>query len=400
MNYRLAAASVLVAAAIIPIPSGAQAPALRVRPTVTRITVPKILDTAIDANIDVSITGAARQTLRDTMKGLRQTDRQNVVILMRDGSLLANHTSLLAHAARATLVAGTTNRFTDRRGHLFIAAPFDKSIAFAPRAMAVAFAPEYAGRSSALGPLLAASPPDASGTTGPYRRVYSNPGFSFAEGMVSLSCGNSNLQPGPQSAETGYVYAGGFSDGGDQVDAGLQYSAFSGNYSMYLSRLHSTGPPMTADEFNCGQNVQVAFYVSSYQNQPVLNIVGTFNNQPNYSYTFTDGTVTNADGWAWNGGQNIMKRMTTIAQDVQTLNDGSFFAYGGGTNSLLNNPQMGLYSWGIGTSYDPSSANPGSTWDQMNGNGQKWPNDDTKVQTALYSNGVGWDEIEGINLHP
>lgn len=281
---------------------------------------------------------------------------------------------------------------------MFVAAPFDRSVAFVPRALQVAFAGGSASL-RLLGQQIAASPPDASGVTGPYRRVYSNPGFSFAEGMFTLPCGDTNLQPGPQSAETGYVYTGGFSDGGDQIDAGLQYSAYSGNYSMYMSRLNANGPPMTADEFNCGQNVQVAFYVSS-AGQPVLNVEGTFNGQPNYSYTFTDGTVTPADGWSWNGGQMIMKRMTSIAQDVQTFTDGSFFAYGGTFDVPSNAPQMGLYSWSIGTSYDPSTVNPGQTWTELNGTGQKWPADDSKVQTALYSNGVGWDEIEGIYLHP
>lgn len=169
---------------------------------------------------------------------------------------------------------------------------------------------------------------------------------------------------------------------------------------MYMSRLHAFGPPMTADEFNCGQNVQLAFYAAT-ATKLVFNAQGTFNNQPNYSYTFSDETVVANDGWDPTGGQMIMKRMTTIAQDAQTFNDQSYFAYGGSLDpaSVGSSPQMGLYAWAIGTSYDPALPNPGQTWDQLNGNAQKWPADETKVQTSLYSNSVGWDEFEGIYLH-
>ncbi len=133
-----------------------------------------------------------------------------------------------------------------------------------------------------------------------------------------------------------------------------------------------------------------------------MNVQGTFNGTPNYSYTFSDETVTTANGWNSTGGQMIMKRMTTIAQDVQNFTDQSYFAYGGTLDptSVGNSPQMGLYAWSIGTSYDPALPNPGQTWGPINsGTPQKWPADDTKVQTGPYSNGSGWDEFEGIYLH-
>lgn len=209
---RLAVAAMVSACVITPLTALGQVRTPVLRPTVTKIPVPVIPDGAIDANIDAAVTGASRQRLRDTMKALRATDRQNVVILSADGTLIANHAALLAHAARSTPVAGSSRRFLDRRGHQFVAAGFEQTTAFIPRTTQVAFELVPRAFPDVVPSRLAASPPNASGTTGPYRRVYSNSGFSFAEGMVTIPCGSSNLKPGPQSAETGYVYTGGFSD--------------------------------------------------------------------------------------------------------------------------------------------------------------------------------------------
>ncbi len=111
-------------------PAVAQAVTRGPRPSATSIPVPRIPDTAIDANIDASVTATARQMLRATMKALRQQDRQNVVILAADGNLYANHLALLNHVARGKPVAGSTRKFIDRRGHQYVAPAFDRPAAF------------------------------------------------------------------------------------------------------------------------------------------------------------------------------------------------------------------------------------------------------------------------------
>jgi hypothetical protein len=170
--------------------------------------------------------------------------------------------------------------------------------------------------------------------TGPYRRLITKPGYSYAAGTVFLPCSATHLDP---KFEVAFAYVGGWGVGraGKAVDAGFQRSNV---YDDYAAFINAQGFPQISKEprFKCGHAVDFRFSAASdtelrlwakglTENNRVEALEALLTHPANY-------------GWPANGGGPIegivLKRMTTIGQNdatnalpkgVEWDADGSYF---------------------------------------------------------------------------
>lgn len=180
--------------------------------------------------------------------------------------------------------------------------------------------------------------------TGPYRRLITKPGYSYAAGTVFLPCGATHLDP---KFEVAFAYVGGWGVGsaGKAVDAGFQRSNL---YDDYAAFINAQGFPQISKEprFKCGHSIDFRFYAASdtelrlwarglTENNRIEPVEASFKHPANY-------------GWPANGGGPIegivLKRMTTIGQNdatnalpkgVEWDADGSYFGLDGSGRPLV-----------------------------------------------------------------
>ena len=173
--------------------------------------------------------------------------------------------------------------------------------------------------------------------TGPYRRLVTKPGYSYAAGTVFLPCNVTHVDP---KFEVAFAYVGGWGVGktGKAVDAGFQRSNV---YDDYAAFINAQGFPQISKEprFPCGHPIDFRFYAASdtelhfwakglTENNRVEVVEARLTHPANY-------------GWPANGGGPVdgivLKRMTTIGQNdatgalpqgVEWDADGSYFGVG------------------------------------------------------------------------
>jgi hypothetical protein len=157
--------------------------------------------------------------------------------------------------------------------------------------------------------------------TGPYRRVYGKTEYSFMSANVYLPSKSGISLTG---SDTPYIYTGGWGTGGAAaVDAGFQYSPTYNDWSLFLNV--SGGQSLSSDplpRFKAGQTVLLQFGATpTTGNSATLQINATGINIDN---TSVEQTLTSTGVADWGAGSDTLKRMTSIAQNVQNLTDGSF----------------------------------------------------------------------------
>jgi hypothetical protein len=172
--------------------------------------------------------------------------------------------------------------------------------------------------------------------TGPYRRLISNPGYSYVAGTVFLPCKAARLHA---NFETAFAYLGGWGTGsaGKAVDAGFQRSDKWDNYSLFILaqdfRQISKYP-----RFACGHPVDFRFYAASDRELRLWTKGVTTNRRVDVVVARLEHPV--KYGWPPDGGGTkdgiVLKRMTTIGQanadealpeGVQWDEDGSYFGH-------------------------------------------------------------------------
>jgi hypothetical protein len=172
--------------------------------------------------------------------------------------------------------------------------------------------------------------PSCGGTTGPYRRVFSQPGYGWLAASIYLP-GGDELRESPGTNDTVYVYAGGWGGprgggsgtpgSGDAVDAGFQHSPRYDDWALFVfaeGRIHAADP----QRCRAGQEVLLQFTVPA-DDQVLVLATG---------YTLDGGEETRRlqvalrpqSGWRPGGAGIILKRMTSIAQQPQDFQTGSF----------------------------------------------------------------------------
>lgn len=172
--------------------------------------------------------------------------------------------------------------------------------------------------------------------TGPYRRLISQPGYSYVAGTVFLPCKATRLHA---NFETAFAYVGGWGIGtaGKAVDAGFQRSDKHDDYALFILaqdfRQISKYP-----RFACGHPVDFRFYAVSDRELRLWAKGYTRNGR----VEVVEATLEHGAKYGWppdgGGSKNgiVLKRMTTIGQanadealpeDVEWDEDGSFFGH-------------------------------------------------------------------------
>jgi hypothetical protein len=156
--------------------------------------------------------------------------------------------------------------------------------------------------------------------TGPYRRVYGVTEYSFMSASVYLPSVPAISLTG---SDTPYIYTGGWGTNGDTaVDAGFQYSPTYNDWSLFLSVSGGQDLSSNLPRFEAGQTVFLQFGATpTTGNTATLQINAT---GINIDGTSVEQTLTETGVADWGAGSDTLKRMTSIAQNVQNLSDGSF----------------------------------------------------------------------------
>lgn len=182
--------------------------------------------------------------------------------------------------------------------------------------------------------------------SGPYRRVYSKPGFAYQYSRVYLPSDNKgDLHEEKQAGcgDTAFVYVGGWGARGGAVDAGFQHGHYMNrpqdDWAPFFLVQQPGGPSAVtvSDQrqaggdpwrLAAGQNADLTFWVTQDADLTVLSmsISGITNLDRTQSSLTLRAPIDARFGWEVGGGLNILKRMTTIGQTYgkQNLNTGSF----------------------------------------------------------------------------
>jgi predicted small lipoprotein YifL len=172
--------------------------------------------------------------------------------------------------------------------------------------------------------------------TGPFRRVFSGPGYSYALANITLPASNpmptaepsssTDPDPKPLDGDTGYVYFEGWSDSTPDAgnsEFGLQYSAKNKNYSVYM-KTYSPALTFIVSTVRFAWDTPVTLAIAGYVigNNDYLHVaaLGTPDGAcPTADYTTPQGKLclvhAHAQDAKWSpNGCCIMARMTTIGQ--------------------------------------------------------------------------------------
>lgn len=265
-----------------------------------------------DIFIDASVSASDKEKLSKVMASLDKEDRENVLFIDQDGSVIANRSEIVEEFRKQN-----KDKF-DSNGKLKIkdekplkeTKPDDKCKIDATNLMTIA----------GTGWKNAEYNCGTVDRTGPYRRVISDKGYSRFHTFVYLPSKSSGLYINPNSTkgDTAYIYTGATDKDGDSIDIGLQYNNPSGNnfpwddtWAIFLRGAGNIDQP-TYRNFQPAQWVQMKFYVPS-DNSIALNVTG-------YDTTgvMRSSTITGTLGWfsdfkADGTGMNI-KKVTSVAQ--------------------------------------------------------------------------------------
>jgi hypothetical protein len=183
--------------------------------------------------------------------------------------------------------------------------------------------------------------------SGPYHRVFTNPGYSYVQGSVYLPCGVVSLDA---RSETAFAYVGGWGAGdkGTAVDAGFQYSPVYKNYALFIrgqTSAHQQRKQISErPRFVCGHKVRFKFlaYSDTELRFSAYGSTADDNGRNRVKHDEIEAHLHHGKGYSWpaNGGGPvngiILKRMTTIGQSgiERTLppgltwdTDGSYFGH-------------------------------------------------------------------------
>jgi hypothetical protein len=330
--------------------------------------------------IDPSIQGTDRDLLTQAMLFVPEKQRENFTLTTDDGRIISNKPQLLRGTTALTseYVSGNTYKYTQT----------DQQFAVVNDRLR-----DPAGISPMAAPTCTLG-----SNTGPFYRSSSKPGPGGAAGLLNYWTAAkaqvilpstikvaTNLSQNP--TETPYVLLGGWGNNNDglPVDAGLQgnYKKATNTWEWQLFLKVSSTTATTASNatlrFKNGQAVDLTFTVYRKSSTEInVQISASANGQ-------TTAAQLSAPGWSTNGSQNIMKRLTGIAQASSNFTNGSKL-----TETIWQNLQIG------GTSGTfPTVTAQYINWNNQ-GKLQCFNPNSTKVSLDAFSI---WDYFEAISIN-
>ncbi|MEX1029836.1 MAG: hypothetical protein WDZ91_07300 [Paenibacillaceae bacterium] len=330
-------------------------------------------------NIQDDIQGAERQVMEQVMQNMSPEEQENVIYVDENGKVYANKSELKKEVEKLTKIKD--NLFEDGKGNRFAfpdqgEKPTENKV------------PSVLANSALVNPfsyfkkdpvkILSASYPSLSGGTGPYRRVFSKPNYTWASAYAYLPGGtdmvDNNAAGG--NGDTGYVYTGGWGNTGSAVDAGFMHGTTNHDWAPML-QINGSAYGQTP-RLSESQNVFLKFWVSG-TGQISMYFAGI---EKSTGLQITRTYVYSAPGFSTTGG-NIIKRMTTIGQTTESFTTGSHIR------------NVHWYSTYIGTSSTSNHAwvSTDQATDSFSGY-HSYPN--STVVTVSYVN--AGEETDNINL--
>lgn len=232
--------------------------------------------------------------------------------------------------------------------------------------------------------------------SGPYRRVYSHPGYAYQTSRVTLPSdqqGDLKEEKSAGAGDTAFVYLGGWGARGGAVDAGVQHGRYMNgtqdDWAPFFLVQQPGGPSAitVSDQRQAGgdpwrllagQTADLTFWVTQDDDLTVLSlsITGETNRDRTRSTLTLRAPIDARFGWDAGGGANILKRMTTIGQKTgqQNLQTGSFLQGVNwqdsqiGLNAESAQPWQADHTGGYCTFPDPQTPEG----QQATGQGPKW----------------------------
>lgn len=326
--------------------------------------------------------------MHQLMKDLRPEDRYNVGFFAKGGTNYANTKAVYKTMRRWGSSDGI--HFVGDNGHPFIGPLLETK---AQIAAFKASADRRASSSRTRAPLGYETPTPSDGN-GPFRRVYSDSGYSRESGNIYLPCLPTNFNE--LTGQTGYIYAGGFGQNDDGLDAGFQYSIANDWYTLFTRDSGTDGPNQInaiGASYDCGQTVSYDLYSTVDPTYGLMTVINAAGNDVygNYvSETVMD--PSNPDGFPQNGDGVRLKRMTSIAQGSNNFTNGSTFGI-----NFDGTPEVAWSNCDLGVFDPPDNINTIFGWPDGNGGTQNYPDDPSKIVVTYIDMA---DETDGINLHP
>lgn len=276
--------------------------------------------------ISNSIQGNERIIMQGIIQNLTEDEQENVIYINEIGDVYANKPELKEEVIEVEKLHD--NVFQDKNGEIYVVPKQD------PRPTVTSTTYDNTELS------IMASYPSCTGGSGPYRRVYSNPSYSWATAYVHLPGGSEiNDNNKNASGDTGFVYMGGWGNLGGGVDAGLQHSSTFDNWAP-IFQVDGRPLPQTP-RFKSNQDIFIKFWVSN-DNQVSMYISGNDTNNQKITRTY----IIDVRGFSKAGG-NILKRMSTIGQkeNNENLSSGSYIHNVHWYNSYIGTSSISNHAW-------------------------------------------------------
>lgn len=269
--------------------------------------------------IDKELADKDKKKIQEVMLKLDKEHRENVIHINEDGSVISNRKQLLEDFKEVN------KHLLDSSGKLKAKPsewvkdemiPNDLTNTIMPSLLSTGWKyPDYQSENV---------------NSGPYRRVYSNVGYSHLATDVYVPSRSSGINM--TGTDKAYVYTGAVDSNGKGIDIGLAYNYEQGPYpwnetwGMFIAGAKA-GTIQFPNEFNFvgGQSIAMNFYVTA------TNAVAMYSAGYNKIGNYVGGTMTAELGSTYNfnvdGIGMKVKRITSIAQSPQNLNSGSELNY-------------------------------------------------------------------------
>lgn len=279
-------------------------------------------DNEVSLYIDASIKGKERQIIQDVMTNLPVSERENVIYITEDNTIYANKPELKIGWKEYKEVK--QNIYQNEDGEVIVGP----------------------GETPTGG--IALQSYTCTGTEGPYRRVYSKPGYAWYGGNVYLPSKSKNEVKDQNydggNWDTSYVYTGGRGVTGTgkvtEVDIGFLHNTTNGDWGAF--KRVAGGPMQSAPvRFNPGQTIYWRFYVTKDDEVALYFEAVPFGQTNKISYTL----VVEAKGFKKNGTGNIIKRITHIAQPQSNYTTGSYLKNVRWSNSYIGLMDSNSTKW-------------------------------------------------------
>lgn len=309
---------------------------------------------SIDAEgifIDQGLPEKDKKKIKEVMLLLDKEHRENVIHINEDGSIISNRKQLLEDFKEKNKeLLDSSGKFKERpanwiKNEVF---PNDREQNFDSASLLSTGwkYPDYQSENV---------------NSGPYRRVYSNVGYSRLVTDVWVPSRSSGIYMASGN-DKAYVYTGAVDSNGKGIDIGLAYNYEQGPYKwnetwgVFIKGANDSTIDMP-EEYNFvgGQSVVMDFY--TWANNAVALFSAGYTKAGNYA----GGTMTAELGSSyrfWIDGTGMkVKRITSIAQAPQNLNSGSELNYVHWTNVRIGqryNPATSQ-DWGLFYGYPRTS---------------------------------------------